>query len=141
MKDRYRLGGLGNDELLVALVGLVRRENDLMSDLLAHLAELDERRLYLELGFSSLFAYCTEALGFCKSAAGRRIAVARVCRKYPEAFARVARGELQLSVLSLLGRNLNSENATELFDACSRKSCEQVEELLAARFPKRDVRT
>jgi 5-methylcytosine-specific restriction endonuclease McrA len=111
-----------------------------MSDLLAHLAELDERRLYLELGFSSLFAYCTEALGFCKSAAGRRIAVARVCRKYPEAFARVARGELQLSVLSLLAQHLTSENSAELFDACSRKTCEQVEELLVAHFPKPDVR-
>jgi hypothetical protein len=121
MQSQYRLGGLGNDELLAALAGLARREHDLMSDLLAHLAELDERRLYLELGFSSLFASCTEALGFCKSAAGRRIAVARVCRRYPEAFARVARGELQLSVLSLLGQYLTSENATEVFDAVSRE--------------------
>jgi 5-methylcytosine-specific restriction endonuclease McrA len=140
MGDRYRLGGLGNDQLLVALSGLVQREHELMSDLLAHLAELDERRLYLDLGFTSLFAYCTEALGFCKSSAGRRIAVARVCRKYPEAFARIARGELQLSTLSLLAPHLSRENAAELFEACKRKSCDQVEELLAARFPKRDVR-
>ena len=140
MRDRYRLGGVGNEELVAALSTLVRRENDLMSDLLAHLAELDERRLYLDLGFTSLFAYCTEALGFCKSSAGRRIAVARVCRKYPEAFGCVARGELQLSVLSLLGPHLNPENAAELFEACTRKSCEQVELLLAARFPKPDVR-
>src|SRR5450755_3984365 len=111
-----------------------------MSDLLAHLAELDERRSYLDLGFTSWFAYCTEALGFCKSSAGRRIAVARVCRKYPEAFARVARGDLQLSVLSLLSQYLNAGNVAELFEACSNKSCEQVEELLAARFPKLDVR-
>jgi hypothetical protein len=60
MRDRYRLSGVGDDELLAALSALVRRENDLMSDLLAHLAELDERRLYLDLGFTSLFAYCTE---------------------------------------------------------------------------------
>jgi hypothetical protein len=140
MSDRYRLSGVGNDQLLAELSVLVRRENDLMSDLLAHLAELDERRLYLDLGFASLFAYCTEALGFCKSSAGRRIAVARVCRKYPQAFARVARGELQLSVLSLLSQYLNAENVEELFEACSRKSCDQVEELLAARFPKPDVR-
>jgi hypothetical protein len=125
---------------LAALSGLVRREHDLMSDLLAHLAELDERRLYLDLGFTSLFAYCTEALGFCKSSAGRRIAVARVCKKYPEAFARIARGELQLSVLSLLAPHLTQENASELFEACARKSCDQVEELLAARFPRPDVR-
>jgi hypothetical protein len=43
-------------------------------------------------------------------------------------------------VLSLLGPHLNAENAAELFEACRRKSCEQVEELLAARFPKPDVR-
>jgi hypothetical protein len=99
---RFRDAGcsaVGNAELVAALSGLVQRENDLMSDLLAHLAELDHRRLYLDLGYTSLFAYCTEALGFCKSSAGRRIAVARVCRKYPEAFGCVARGELQLSVL------------------------------------------
>jgi hypothetical protein len=125
---------------MAALSVLVQLENDALSDLLAHLAELDERRLYLDLGFTSLFAYCTEALGFCKSSAGRRIAVARVCKRYPDAFARVGRGELQLSVLSLLGPHLNAENAAELFEACSRKSCEQVELLLAVRFPKPDIR-
>ncbi len=78
--------------------------------------------------------------GFCKSSAGRRIAAARVCRSYPEAFSRVAMGELQLSVLSVLAQHLNPENATEVFEACSNKSYEQVELLLAARFPKPDVR-
>src|SRR5450432_199446 len=108
MNDRYRLGGLEDDQLLTALSGLVKRENDSLSDLLAHLAELDRRELCVALGYSSLFAYCTDALGFCKSSAGRRIAAARVCRDFPEAFARVtprntrrgvAIGELQLSVL------------------------------------------
>jgi hypothetical protein len=140
MSDRYRLDALGNDQLVAALSALVRRENDALSDLLAHLAELDERHLYLDLGFTSLFAYCTEALGLCKSAAGRRITAARVCRKYPEAFVRVARSELQLSVLSILNQHLNPDNATELFEACSNRSYEQVELLLAARFPSPDVR-
>jgi len=140
MNDRYRLGGVADDRLLATLRALVGRENDLLAELLAHLAELDERQLCLELGYSSLFKYCVEALGFCESSAGRRIAAARVCRKYPEAFARVARGELQLSVLSVLAQHLNPENATELFEACSHKSCEQVELLLVARFPRPDVR-
>src|SRR4051812_17285957 len=140
MSDRYRLGGLEDDQLLTALSGLVRREHDLLSDLLAHLAELDERGLCIALGYSSLFAYCTEALGFCKSSAGRRIAAARVCRQYPEAFVRVANGELQLSVVCALRPHLTAENASELFATCSCKSYEQVEELLAVRFPKPDVR-
>ncbi|HEY5372460.1 MAG TPA: HNH endonuclease [Polyangiaceae bacterium] len=149
MSDRYQLVALGNEQLVTALSKLVRRENDALSDLLAHLAEFDERDLYLELGFTSLFAYCTEALGFCKSSAGRRIAAARVCHKYPEAFVRVAKGELQLypfgyhearSVVFLLAQHLNPENAAGLFEACSNKSYEQVELVLAARFPKPDVR-
>src|SRR5450432_536968 len=140
MRERYRLGGLENDELLAALSALVQREHELLSDFLAHLAELDERRLYLDLGFSSLFAYCTEALGLSKSSAGRRIAAARVCRKFPQAFAHADRGELELSVLCELSKYLNSKNATELFEACSGKSYERALELLAARFPRPDVR-
>ena len=140
MNDRFGLGGLANDQLLASLSSLVGRENAALADMLAHLAELDERELCLDLGFSSLFAYCVEALGFCKSSAGRRIAAARVCRTYPEAFARVANGELGLSVLVTLNKHLNPGNASELFAACSRKSYEQVELLLAARFPRPDVR-
>jgi 5-methylcytosine-specific restriction endonuclease McrA len=140
MNDRYRLGGLDDDRLLASLSALVTRENDSLSDLLAHLAELDQREVCVARGYSSLFAYCTEALGFCKSSAGRRISAARVCRDYPEAFTRVAKGELQLSVLCALRPHLNAENASDLFAACARKSYEQVELLLAARFPKPDVR-
>src|SRR4051812_35795312 len=140
MNDRYRLGGLDDVQLLAGLAALVKRENDCLSELLAHLAEIDDRGVCVALGYSSLFAYCTEALGFCKSSAGRRIAAARVCRQFPEAFARVANGELQLSVLCALRPHLNAQNARELFAACSRKSFEQVEELLAAHFPKPEVR-
>ena len=53
---------------------------------------------------------------------------------------RAARGELELSVWCELSRYLNSENAMELFDACSGKSYELVLELLAARFPRPDLR-
>jgi len=140
MNDRYRLGGLEDDQLLATLSALVKRENDSLSDLLAHLAELDSRALCIAIGYSSLFAYCTEALGFCKSAAGRRVAAARVCLEYPEVFSRVATGELQLSVLCALRPHLNAGNASALFAACIRKSYEQVEAFLAARFPKPDVR-
>jgi hypothetical protein len=76
MRERYRLGNLDDDELLGGLSALVARQNTLTADVLAHLAEVDERRLHLELGFPSLFAYCVESLGFSESAAGRRIAVA-----------------------------------------------------------------
>src|SRR5882724_5707584 len=140
MWERHCLGQLRDDELLAGLSGLVRRGNELTADLLAHLAEMYERRLHLQLGFSSLFAYCIESLGFSESAAGRRIAAAKVCRKFPDVFARVASGELHLSAVCSLAPHLNPENAAELIEACSQTSARQIEELLAARFPKADVR-
>jgi len=75
-----------------------------------------------------------------EGAAGRRVTAARVCQRFPEAFALVAGGELHLSALCALAPHLDAENANELFEACRRKTRRQVDELLAARFPKPDVR-
>jgi len=68
------------------------------------------------------------------------VTAARVCRRFPEVFERVARGELHLCALCALAPHLKSENSAELFGACRGKTRRQVEELLAARFPRPDVR-
>src|SRR6187455_810168 len=140
MSNQYRLVGLGNSELLAGLSELARQSNVLLAQLLAHLVELEERMLHLELGFSSLFAYCVESLGMSEGSAGRRVTAARVCRRFPDAFEQVTRGELHLCALCALAPHLNPENAAELFEACRGKTRRQIEELLAARFPRPDVR-
>src|SRR3954452_2779378 len=106
----YRLKSLANDELLAGLSSIVLRRNQVTAEALAYLAELDERRLFLDLGFASLFEYCVEALGLCESTAGRHIAAARVCRAHPQAFAMVARGDLHASALSLMKKHVTPEN-------------------------------
>ncbi|HKO52386.1 MAG TPA: HNH endonuclease signature motif containing protein [Polyangiaceae bacterium] len=136
----YRLRSLSDNDLLAGLARVVERRNQITAEFLAHLAELDERQLFLDLGFSSLFEYCVEALGLCESTAGRHIAAARVCRNHPQVFGLVASGALHASGLSLLRKHLTRENARELFELCQRMSARKVEELLAARFPRPDVR-
>src|SRR3954454_21771137 len=106
----YRLKSLGDDELLAGLSSIVARRNQITAEFLSYLAELDERQLFLDRGFSSLFEYCVEKLGLCESTAGRHIAAARVCREHPEAFAMVASGALHASALSLLRKHLPSKN-------------------------------
>lgn len=87
-----------------------------------------------------MWAYCVESLGLCESSAGRRIAAARVGRAFPEAFALIASGALHLSALCSLKAHLTRENAAALFELCGRKSARRVDELVAARFPRPDVR-
>jgi hypothetical protein len=96
--------------------------------------------LYLDLGFPSLHAYCTSALGMCESTAGRRITAARVCRKFPDVLSRVAKGELHLSAVCSMSPHLDWNNAPDLIEVCKNQSRRKVDEILAARFPRADVR-
>src|SRR3954466_4115296 len=133
------LKSLADDELLAGLSRIVGRRNQITAEFLAYLAELDQRQLFLELGYPSLFDYCVKALRLCESTAGRHIAAARVCRSYPQALDKVARGDLHASALSVMKKHLTADNAGQLFEQCMRKSTRQVEVLLAAQFSKPDV--
>jgi len=134
------VGRVGELRTLGWIVGVDSQSNTLSAAVLAHLVELELRSLHLELGFPSLFAYCVEVLGMSEGSAGRRVAAARVCRRFPEAFERIARGELHLCAWCALAPLLNDTNAAELFEACTGKTRRQIEQLLAARFPRPDVR-
>ena len=67
-----------SDDAVVARVAdLARCERVATVDLIAALAELDARRLYLGAGCSSLFTYCTQVLHLSEHAAYGRIEAAR----------------------------------------------------------------
>lgn len=62
---------------------LVGKEREATARLIAALAELDARRLYLAEWCSSLFTYCTQILHLSEHAAYGRIEAARAARKWP----------------------------------------------------------
>ena len=64
-----KIGSLSNEELLLATRQLAQRSCEVEADLLVHLAEIDERHLYLERSFPSMFEFCTRELGFSESVA------------------------------------------------------------------------
>ncbi|HUV35864.1 MAG TPA: hypothetical protein VMX58_02885 [Patescibacteria group bacterium] len=83
---RYRasLKTLSDRELLSGLEGLHGTEREAQLKILYNLIEVDQRRLYLLLGFGSLFEFCTDHPGYTKSSAGRRIRAARYTDRFPE---------------------------------------------------------
>src|SRR6185295_6178265 len=130
---------LSDDDLVAKVRSLAGREREATVDLIAHLAELDARRLYLGAGFSSLFTYCTELLQLSEAEAYNRIEAARAARRFPVILARLAEGSLNLTTVRLLASHLTAENHLEFMDAASGKSRRAVEELLARHFPQPDV--
>ena len=52
----WNLGGLTNAALLGGLSRLVGSSRQLLAEVVAHLAEVEERRLHLDSGYGSMFA-------------------------------------------------------------------------------------
>lgn len=101
---------LTDQELLTRTIQLARGEARVTALLVAHLAEIDARRLYLSAGFPSLFAYCVRELHLSEAAAYRRITAARVARRFPMVLDLIARGAIHLAALSIVGPLLTPEN-------------------------------
>ena len=93
---------ISDQDLLCELKRLVGRSAALEVELLAHLAEVDARKLYLREACSSMFVYCTKILCFSESAAYYRISAARVARRCPKVLERLKAGEIHLSGITLL---------------------------------------
>src|SRR5207249_3311146 len=93
-----------------AVVRLVRRSHGLDAALLVHLGEIEERKLYLDWSFSSMFAYCVEELGFSEDVACNRINVARAARRMPIILEVLRSGKVHLAGLRLLAPHLTIEN-------------------------------
>src|SRR5438132_4641670 len=53
---------LSDAQLLSQLKSLVARERDVTAEIVAHLAELETRDVYLREGYPSLFVYCRDVL-------------------------------------------------------------------------------
>ena len=131
----HSLSLLSDQELLRDLAVLVARDRTTTAALLAHLAEVDARRLYLPAAYPSMYLYCVYELGLSEDSALKRIRAARTARRFPAIFAAVADGRLSLSVVVLLGPYLTPENVEQLLNAATHQTRSQVEKLLAQRFP------
>ncbi len=130
---------LSNPEILARVTQLAQREREATAALIAHLAELDTRRLYLAEGCSSLFTYCTQVLHLSEHAAYGRIEAARAARRFPVILERLAEGSVTLTAVGLLAPHLAPENHRALLDLARHKSKRQVEELVARLRPQPPV--
>jgi hypothetical protein len=130
------VAALSDSALLARVARLAQHERRLTATLIAHLAELDARRLYLTEGCSSLFAYCTQVLHLSEHAAYGRIEAARAARRFPVLLVHLADGAVNLTTVCLLAPHLTAENHSELLERARHQSKRAVEELVAGLCPR-----
>ncbi|HEY5907841.1 MAG TPA: hypothetical protein VIZ31_07335, partial [Vicinamibacteria bacterium] len=139
MEHKRPLESISDDELLRRLAELLRHSRRVEADLVAHIAEVDERRLYAREASTSMFAYCTEVLHLSEAEAYLRIAAARASREHPMLLTMLAEGRLHLTGIAKLAPHLTRENRDELLARATHRSKRQVEELVAEIAPRPDT--
>ena len=132
------LSRVSDEELLRRLAELVRRSRRVEAALVAHIAEVDARRLYIREA-PSMFVYCIRVLNLSEHEAYARITAARVSRRYPVLLAMLRDGRLHLSGIGKLAPHLTDENANDLLGRAAHLTKNEIEELVAAIAPKQDV--
>ena len=135
----YTLSHLSDQSLLRELRSLVSQDRTTTAMLVAHLGEVDSRRLYAPAGYPSMYEYCLRELRFSEQTAFKRIRVARVARQFPVVYGMLADGRLNLSAIVMLTGYLTSENGEDLLAAAANQGRAGIERLIAERFPQPDL--
>lgn len=126
-------------QLQAELPRLADHERSATASFVACLAEFNRRRLYLELGFASIYAYCEKRLHLTEGAAYRRIEAARASVRFPSMLDMLRDGRLSLATAALIGPKLTIANADHCLKEIAFKSKREVEAFLARLHPQPPV--
>jgi hypothetical protein len=129
------------------LVELTSRERKLTTHILWHLAEVDRRKLYLQMAYPSFFEYLVAGLGYAPASAQRRIDAARLLAQLPQnksqqVAQKIEAGDLNLSQISKLqsfsrqarketGQTVSPEQKSQILQQIENQSVVQTEKILA----------
>jgi hypothetical protein len=139
MEPHCDLTSLPDDELLRRLAELLRQSRRVEADLVAHIGEVERRRLYAREAVPSMFAYCTERLHLSEAEAYLRIAAARASKDHPMLLEMLRDGRLHLTAIGKLAPHLTPDNRETLLKRAAHRSKRQIEELVAELAPRPDA--
>ena len=139
MNSHTAISEVSDQDLLAEVKVAAASERDAMVRLIALLAQLDERRLCLGEGCSSLFTYCTQILHLSEHAAYGRIEAARAARRFPIVLDLLTDGSVTLTAVTLLAPQLTVANHRDVLSEARHKSKCEVEHLVARLRPQPSV--
>ena len=109
-----RLSALSDDELLVRLSDASKQSRRGEAALVAHIAEVDARRLYAREASPSMFRFCTDVLHLSEAEAYRRINAARLSRRFPVLLTMLEDGRIHLCGIAVISKHLTEAHCEEV---------------------------
>lgn len=91
---------ISDAELLKRTNLIVKKEKELLAQVIKHLEEVSRRKLFSSLGYKSLFDYGLKELGYSEGQIHRRIQAMRLVKEIPQIENKITEGSLSLSNIS-----------------------------------------
>lgn len=136
---------LSNEILIQSTTTLFSNERRGQVQILEHLKEIENRRLYLEKGYPNLYEMCVQEFKCSCGSAQRRIYAMRLMKDVPEVAERIENGDLNLTILAHTQRFFRAEKREqreytpaekyELLSGFVGKSSREVERILTEANP------
>jgi hypothetical protein len=130
------LTDLADETLLSNLSALVSAERQNTAVLLAHLAEVEARKLYRPAAYATMHEYCVNALHLSDDSAYKRLRAARAARRFPQLLDAIADGRLHVSGVVVLAPHLTVENVDGLIEEATHRRKLDIE-IIVARLARR----
>ena len=122
-------------EFATRIADLFQRERAAMADFLLALADFDRERLWLELGYSSLFHFLHRELGMSKGAAFYRKTAVELVQRFPEVIEPLRDGRLCITTVIELAKVITPENRDEVLPRFFHRSKSEAKAVSAALAP------
>jgi hypothetical protein len=132
---------LSDDALLARCEHLAAQSRNTTVELIAHLAEVQRRRLYRRESTGSLYGYCRQVLLMSEHAAYHRMKVARAVLEFPGILALLADGSVNLTTVRLLAPHLTAGTHRALLAEATGKSRREVQKIVARLAPQPDAKS
>ena len=129
------LATLDDLELWQRTTAAAQQEKHRCAVVIAHIAEVRKRKLFLLHACHSLFDYCVTVLGFSEAESYLRCQVARICSRFPAVLADLGAGKISLCVAGKLAPRLSEKNQHRLLPACHGKTKQEAEIIIAKENP------
>ena len=133
------LKSVRDEDFLRQLLQLVKQSRGVEAEVVAHIGEVELRRLYAQGACSSMFEYCRRVLGLRENEAYLRITVARAARENPVLLEMLRDGRLHLSGIARLAPHLTQQNSEAVLKRASGMSHREIRELVSELEPRPDV--
>lgn len=117
------------------LASLLCRERASLVDFILALASFDRHKLYVELGYSSLFHYLREELSLSEGTAYYRMTAAQLVQRFPQITPPLRDGWLCITTVVELKKLLKEDNCDHVLPQFFHKSRRETQRLVAAAAP------